>query len=181
MLHGGYILPESLKIFEASDWIALASVMIALLVLGLTIWQGLQTRKHNRLSAKPYVDFSWVNKPLHGLRCELKNLGLGPAFINQIRFFVDNNEVKIRNRECYKSLFEALEINEVVTKIEVLHIEPNSAISVSQSENLIAFCDSSISENEHKLIASKLRRFSVQVEYKCIYGITYQTSRSRLL
>ena len=181
MWHGGYILSESLKIFEASDWIALASAVIALLVLGLTIWQGLQTRKHNRLSAKPYVDFSWVNKPLQGLRCELKNLGLGPAFINRIRFFVDNNEVTIKNRECYKSLFETLEINEVVTKIEVFHIEPHSALSVGQSDNLIVFCDSSMSEEDHKLIAIKLRRFSVQVEYKCIYGISYQTSRSGLL
>jgi hypothetical protein len=181
MWHGGYILPESLKTFEATNWIALSSAVIALLVLGLTIWQGLQTRKHNRLSAKPYVGFSWVNKPLHGLRCELKNLGLGPAFINRIRFFIDNNEVTIKNRECYKSLFEALEINEVVTKIEVLHFEPHSALSVGQSDNLIVFCDSSISEDDHKFIASKLRRFSVQVEYKCIYGISYQTSRSGLL
>jgi hypothetical protein len=181
MWHGGYILLESLKTFETSNWIALASVVSALSALVLTIWQGLQTRKHNRLSAKPYVGFSWVNKPLQGLRCELKNLGLGPALISQIRFFVDNNEVKIKNRESYKSLFEALEINKVATKIEVFHTEPHSALSVGQSESLIVFCDSSISEGDHKLIASKLRRFSVQVEYKCIYGISYQTSRSGLL
>jgi hypothetical protein len=181
MWHGEYNLPECMKILEASDWIALASAFIALLVLGLTIWQGLQTRKHNRLSAKPYLDFKWVNKPHNGLRCELNNLGLGPAFLNKVKFYVDDEEIPVKGRECYKSIFEALELNLLLSQVEVLHIESRSAISVGQSDNLVVFCNSSTSESDHKLIASKLSRLSVQVEYKCIYGISYQSSRSGLL
>ena len=167
--------------FQLSDYIALISALIALLAFGLTVWQGLQTRNHNRLSSKPFLDFRWVNKPGDGLRCELKNLGLGPAFLNKIKFFVDDQEFNIENRNDYKFLFEALDFDLLVNQVGVLHVQERSALGVGQSDSLLVFCDSSVSKDNHELIAVKLRRFCVQVEYKCIYGISYKTLKSGLL
>ncbi|EDM65929.1 hypothetical protein PE36_08006 [Moritella sp. PE36] len=176
-------MPENIEVsaIGVSDWIALVSVSIALLAFALTIWQGFLTRKHNRLSVKPFLDFSWVNKPGEGLRCEVLNLGTGPAFLNEIKFFVGDDVFRITHREDYKAMFETLNLNEVIRKIEVFHVNPNSAFSVGHLESLLVFCDATESEDNHKLIASKLDRFFVQVEYKCIYGISYQSQKASLL
>ncbi|NRB80237.1 MAG: hypothetical protein HRU38_16470 [Saccharospirillaceae bacterium] len=174
-------MPESISTFETSDYIALVSAFIALLVFGLTVWQGMQTRKHNQLSVKPFLDFSWVNNHEKGLKCEIVNSGIGPAFLNQINFFVDDKKFHIKGRNDYKSLFEALDLNEILGQVSVQHIEPNSALSIGQTNDLLVFCDSSVLKSDYELIASKLRRFSVQVEYKCIYGVSYQSSKSGLL
>jgi hypothetical protein len=61
-------MSEIISTFQASDYIAISSALIALLIFGLTVWQGLQVRKHNRLSVKPFLDFTWVNNYEKGLK-----------------------------------------------------------------------------------------------------------------
>jgi hypothetical protein len=181
MRHKESHLPECISMFEASDYIAFASVFIALLVFGFTVWQGMQTRKHNQLSVKPFLDFLWVNNHEKGIKCEISNLGVGPAFLSKVDFFVDGKELQIKDRGDYKSLFELLDLNEVLGQVSVQHIQPNSALSIGQTNELLMFCDSSVSKDDYDLIASKLRRLTIKVEYKCIYGISYQSSKSGLL
>jgi hypothetical protein len=66
-------------------------------------------------------------------------------------------------------------------KCQYKHIQPNSALSVGQTNELLVFCDSYILKDDYDLIAGKLRRLTNKVEYKCIYGIFYQSSKSGLL
>ncbi len=167
--------------FETSDFIAIASAVIALLVFFLTVWQGMQTRKHNQLSVKPFLDFLWVNNHEKGIKCEIANLGLGPAFLDKVDFFVDGKELHTKDSNVYKSLFEALDLNVRSGQVSVKQIEPNSALSIGQTNELLLFCDSSLLKDDYKLIASKLRRLTIQVEYKCIYGIFYKSPKSGLL
>ena len=174
-------LPDVISTFEANDYIAITSAFIALLVFSLTLWQSVQVRKHNRLSVKPVLDFCWVNNHEKGIICQLVNLGVGPAFLNEITFFVDDKEFHIKEKNDYKALFQVLDLNEQLGQIGVHHIQKGSAVSIGQSLDLLDFCDSSVLKNDYELIATKLRRLSVQVEYKCIYGIFFKSSNSGLL
>jgi hypothetical protein len=79
-------LPECILMFEASDYIAIASVLIALLIFGFTVLQCMQTRKHNQLSVKPFLDFLWVDNHKKGIKFEISNLGVGPAFLSKVDF-----------------------------------------------------------------------------------------------
>jgi hypothetical protein len=174
-------MSEIISTFQASDYIAISSALIALLIFGLTVWQGLQVRKHNRLSVKPFLDFTWVNNYEKGLKWQLINLSIGPSFLNKIKFFVDDKEFHITEKNDYKALFETLDLNEQLGQVSVHHIQSGSAMSIGQTLDLLEFCDSSVLKSDYEEIASKLRRFSVQVEYKCIYGLCFQSAKSGLL
>ena len=82
---------------EPSDWIAISGGIIALLALGLTLWEAHLIRHHNRLSVRPVLTFSLNidhTSEIHdfvGVR--LNNKGLGPAFIRRILFYSDDKQI----------------------------------------------------------------------------------------
>lgn len=101
----------------ASDRVqALANVLtviVALTAIGLSIWQGYENRTHNRLSVVPNLESNeyGINRafvdPLSGeyypllqnedslyaVSYSLKNTGLGPAVIQNLLAFRDNEKV----------------------------------------------------------------------------------------
>jgi hypothetical protein len=49
------------RIRISSDTVtAIAATVIALLALIVSIWQGVTSREHNRLSVKPHLDIAWI-------------------------------------------------------------------------------------------------------------------------
>ena len=64
--------------------LAVLSVFIAGCVLGVTIWQGLQNYRHNKLTVKPLLRFETTHKKVNNLfhyKFKLINNGVGPAII----------------------------------------------------------------------------------------------------
>ena len=82
--------------------IAVLSVFIAGCVLGVTIWQGLQNRKHNRISVLPLLmceeDLDKENTILR-----LVNSGVGPAIITKIELLFDDKVVSCNNNASYRA------------------------------------------------------------------------------
>ena len=66
--------------------------VIAASALGLTVWQGCLTRKHNRLSVTPHLDWHintrWTPQGAT-FSFVLKNTGIGPAIIKSRTFHLD--------------------------------------------------------------------------------------------
>jgi hypothetical protein len=174
-------LSEIILTSETSGYIAIASAVIALFAFALTLWQGFIVRKHNQLSVKPVLDFRWVNNHKKGILCQLVNLGVGPAFLNKITYFVDDKEFHIKEKSDYKSLFQMLDLNQQLHQIGITHLQMGAAVSIGQSLDLLDFCDSSVLKDDYELIVTKLRRLSIQVEYKCIYSLCFKSSKSGLL
>lgn len=73
---------------------AISSVVIALCALSLSIWQGMATRKHNRLSFRPHLT-TWANSNAEKgfYSVELINNGIGPAVIEDFSIKVDGKQV----------------------------------------------------------------------------------------
>ena len=77
------------KTWDADRWISLAAIVIALSALVLSIWQGILTRNHNRISVRPLVTISGaVNE--NGSGWKLGNAGLGPAIVKWFKVTVDD-------------------------------------------------------------------------------------------
>lgn len=74
---------------NSSDVIALSAVVIAVCSLGVSIWQGYLARRHNQLSVKPYVYLNWHLSHGDNVTCQIKNDGLGTAFINSFKVEID--------------------------------------------------------------------------------------------
>lgn len=73
---------------------ALASAIIALCALFLTIWQARQTQRHNKLSVTPFLT-TWSTQEFtsHHYRVLLLNNGIGPALIRSFAIEVDGHLV----------------------------------------------------------------------------------------
>lgn len=69
--------------------ISICAIIIALLSLVATIWNGIITRKHNRLSIKPFPDILISNYE-DKIAVTLENKGTGPLIIKSFRAFVGN-------------------------------------------------------------------------------------------
>ena len=74
--------------------IGISSVVIAICAIVVSIWHGVQTRKHNKLSCKPHLT-TWMNSD-KGKACysvDLINNGLGPALIEKFTVKVKKGKV----------------------------------------------------------------------------------------
>jgi hypothetical protein len=73
--------------------VAVSAVLIAFSSLGVSIWQGFLTRKHNRLSVKPSlrVDRKTALNERPGVI--LTNKGIETAVIKEITVYLDGNLV----------------------------------------------------------------------------------------
>ena len=73
---------------------AIAALIVAAAALGTAVWQGLETRRHQRLSVAPALVFEWndsENFDFVGLK--LSNQGTGPGLVGPFHIFVDGEQV----------------------------------------------------------------------------------------
>ncbi|EFP95655.1 hypothetical protein [Vibrio caribbeanicus] len=75
--------------------ISVTSSLIALCALCFTVWQGLLTRKHNRISYKPHLTVWSHNELQEGVfALDVINNGLGPAVIKKFDISVDGEVIE---------------------------------------------------------------------------------------
>lgn len=73
-------------------WQPLLTLVIALTAIGLAVWEGLENRRHNRLSVQPRIGGD-IQPGSDGqrefLRLGIENNGLGPAVLTAYRVYID--------------------------------------------------------------------------------------------
>ncbi len=69
--------------------VSICAIIIAIASLGVAIWQGKVTRKHNMLSVKPLPDIFTSNYE-NKIAVTLENNGTGPLIIKKFRAYVGN-------------------------------------------------------------------------------------------
>jgi len=87
-----------------SDYIALASLAVAVSAFGIAVWQGWLSRRHNILSVKPRLQFNLST--LDGLHLYMENQGLGPAVIKNIIIKYKNTIFENPEIDPYPDIFE---------------------------------------------------------------------------
>jgi hypothetical protein len=93
----------------AADVTAIAASVIGLAALGVAIWQGFESRKHNRLTAKPRLDFGIdfaLNRERVGVF--LENTGLGPALITNLNVSLDGATVAVPYGDLWPTVLRNL-------------------------------------------------------------------------
>lgn len=70
----------------------LLTLAIAVAAIGLAVWEGVESRRHNRLTVKPRIagaiDAGRDGRGEH-VRVSIESTGLGPAVINTFRVYFD--------------------------------------------------------------------------------------------
>ena len=76
-------------------------MFVAVLALMVSVYEGYEMRKHNRLSIKPYInsEIYMENTPnKNTFEITLKNPGLGPAIIEEFSIYANGKKVESRNQ-----------------------------------------------------------------------------------
>lgn len=82
------------KHISPDTWTAIAATVIAVIALAVAVWQGFESRKHNRLSVKPAMAFLIQKaKGKEPVGLSLKNHGAGPAFIRKFTIWIDGKAI----------------------------------------------------------------------------------------
>ena len=166
--------------FDAEIWVATASAVIALCALGVTIWQGRQNYKHNKLSVRPFLGtFMYtdiVNKKTARRTFELMNCGIGPAIIKNFVLLYDGKEVSRNNRKIYYAFLQNLLAD--FEEVEISGYGPGAAMQIGEKLLLLSF-----DYNFEKQDISFTNKLNLIVDYQSIYGdevFTYDSKRDRL-
>lgn len=92
-----------------------ASMLIAACALGLTLWQGRMTKKHNQLSVLPAI-CSWLHEDEKTFHYWITNKGHGTARIDNFKILIDGKVVTKEELDKFlKHNFNLLGKNELHT------------------------------------------------------------------
>jgi hypothetical protein len=77
--------------------VSISSIIIAVAALSVAVWQGQATIRHDRLMVKPHVTIwrAYESEKEPCFRLELRNYGLGPAFIAKVRALVGDQAYSV--------------------------------------------------------------------------------------
>ena len=160
--------------------VAIAAVLVALSALAVSVHQGMETRRHNRLSVLPAFDFSREeHKEAELIGVFLENNGLGPGIICKLNALVDGTSFPIQSAEEWRAVLEKLDINEPWAVWRFLGV--GSTVKQKERFFLLAAKNKQLDIDRKNRFLRALDRLQFQVEYKSMYGeqITNKTSFSK--
>jgi hypothetical protein len=151
--------------------IALASAAIALMALVATIWEGVETRRHNRLSVAPRLDFYSVRStaPDHPENyVALENKGLGPAIIKGFRMTIDDMRYKGLGSRNMAILVKRLGL--YTRGIAFSSPELNDTFKPGESAKLLQVDPRKATPELLRRFNQACERIKLEVEYESVYG-----------
>lgn len=149
------------------DWetyISIASAVVALCALGVTVWQGRQNDRHNKMSVRPKLTASEdYHDDDYGriVSFELINAGFGPAIIKDFILVYDGKEVSKNNRKTYEDFLRHLS-KDVVFQSMYSFI-PGSSLSAGERYELFSF------RHKQGQDVSFIEKLNLRVNFQSIY------------
>lgn len=158
-----------------SDKIASLALFVAICTFVGSVIQTYLTRKHNRLSVRPRIDWTSdrvVNKPV---TLSIHNQGLGPAVLDSLHIRFNGEEYLIDKYGMPVELHEAL--IKVSPIIECHMPGPRSTLTADSSVSLITCHGSVQSYAAHNNAVSLIRAIGFRLEYSSMYGEKFSETR----
>lgn len=161
-------------------WISLASAVVALCALGVTIWQGHQNYRHNKMSVRPKLtaseDYQDDDKG-RTISFELINAGFGPAIIKDFILVYDGKKVSNNNRKAFEDFLTQLTKDQGVDLLSLYSFIPGSSLLTEERYELFSF------RHKHGQNVSFIDKLNLRVNYQSIYEdetFIYDSKKDRL-
>ena len=150
--------------------VSFSAIVVAIASIVVTVWQGIEMRKHNRLSVRPRLEITYeVNKK--GFGYVLKNNGLGPAVVTSKKFFVDGKEVQEDGFSGYDVFIEKLGLKN--RQVVYTGIFPGKTITAGAKLDIIRFFwkeGETVDSLLQTLLPQVYNRISLEIGYKSMYN-----------
>jgi len=155
---------------KAENKISLLSLFVAACALSLTIWQGIESRNHNRLVVKPRLTI-YDDHSAFGSGLFFKNIGLGPAIFRAV-IFKDGDKV-LETKEFTKYLQERIPISLRKHGFYVRRPGKNQAIEAEGSPCMILGTKDTLEPEEMIMFLEAIKNFYIKIVYESMYGDLY--------
>ncbi|MBN2258603.1 MAG: hypothetical protein JW704_12440 [Anaerolineaceae bacterium] len=161
--------------FIRNNLVDVLATFIAFLALLLTIWEGLENRKNNRLSTQPILSIveKW-NDSDHLYKLILTNDGFGPAIIDKIVYHFASASYHV---DDIQKLMDILIINKVLVKGNWGYLYSGSSILPNREQDLLGFQYlkkpgrmNSIEKNNLADTVTNISLVNIEVTYRSIYN-----------
>ena len=148
---------------------SIATVFIAVLALGLTIWQARMTRRHNYNSVKPLLSFErhYVRTDT-GFGIYINNNGLGPAIVIETKLYIDGKEIDIIENNPWQNVGRILDID---YKFIQMGFYDKDTVIAAGDRNFLLTVDTDINDEQEEHFKNVIPRIGMEIYYKSIYGI----------
>ncbi len=152
----------------ADNITAIATVFIAVCALGVTLWQGMETRKHNRLSVRPSLVLRITEgkidakKPNAEIKFIIANNGSGSAFIKKTIREIDDKKFAEGDSQKY---MEALA--KIIEDVSTATCHDISSASIMKPGEEIVLISFEYTSHEKKIEA--LKKIKLFLEYQSAY------------
>ena len=143
---------------------ALAPIIIAAIALGAAIWSGVEQRKHNRLSVKPFLEYEWDTDAI-----SLVNSGLGPGKVDILTATVNGQTYDITTTDGVTRL-----ANEQFPSLS------GTTVSIGSGCQLVAqakfkFIKFGPSDIDGRALTELMKTFEFRAEFWSIYGEWFES------
>lgn len=182
--------------FDINILTSIAVAVIAIIAVIATIWQAIITRKHNRLSVRPWL-MTEANEQMHAqsgaliISLGLVNNGTGPAVIKDFILLYKGAEVSRNNRTTFEAALQILDDSKILKELgtraratDYFWAAPKGIIAEKEKNNIISV--QIPTKPETKLQATKievqkiLSAFDIVIRYQSIYEEAVFTYDSRV-
>jgi hypothetical protein len=167
--------------WSIENHIALASAFVAGCALWITIWQGRQNLKHNKLSVRPFLGAKIYYSPKGNkgfVSFELMNCGTGPAIIKDFVLFYGDKEVSRNDTRTYnKFLNKQLAMFSEVTPFDY---GSGTVMKINETQALLTF---KYHDNQNQSAVNFIDKLNFLVIYQSIYRdeiFTYDSREKRV-
>jgi hypothetical protein len=152
---------------EAAFYKDVATVIISLAALGLTIWNGYISREHNKISQRPILTsrISFLSeKPYY----KIKNCGNGVAIIGKTSYYINGKGVEYK--EFITDYYENGKGFELAQ-----HIEKGTALGINAEISIYEVSKDTL-DAPYKLA----KKYAIKMQYSSIYGEKFEYVSSSL-
>jgi hypothetical protein len=169
---------------QPQDQATVASSLVALLALGVAIWNSWVQRDHARRSVTPHLDFIYGVIEHGPMALHLVNNGLGPARLLSFSLLLDGEAV----RPMYSlGLWQSASLRGELSlpghrnepRVGELFPAGSRLVLVDFGPEFDLLSSDSEPEQLSRMAADfeqKLSRFDLRVEYESLYGERFQSS-----
>jgi len=152
--------------------LSLSALATAVLSICVTVWLGMETRHHNRLSVRPRLDITF-NAGSHSLGYEVVNHGLGPALVTSVRVQVDGREQTGDGPRGYGDLLRV--VGAVPQDLVMDAFGAGSMLPAGEARRLFAVRMDGPAGRD-SLIRAVYGRTAVEIRYQSMYGEDFRSA-----
>jgi hypothetical protein len=152
--------------------VAISAVVIAVCALAVSIWQGVQNRRHNRLTVRPHVTLAHGLNYFEPITVRFSNAGVGPAWVKSFDLRVDGKSIHPGTPAGLAAAIAQIATGDLEYTVTMPTV--GEAIRVGETLTFLRFNDSHRTPGLHDRIVEALHRLEPRLRYTSVYGEEFE-------